>query len=49
MAGAIVSVYNAGQAVGGMISGFVADKYSRKYAMSAMAFLCKFPPYMPPS
>lgn len=41
LSGAIVSVYNAGQAVGGMISGFVADKYSRKYAMSFMALLCK--------
>ncbi|KEY73519.1 hypothetical protein S7711_03684 [Stachybotrys chartarum IBT 7711] len=39
LSGAIVSVYNAGQAIGGMTSGFIADKFSRKYAMSAMAFL----------
>ncbi|KPM35791.1 hypothetical protein AK830_g10780 [Neonectria ditissima] len=39
LSGAIVSVYNAGQACGGLTSGFVADKYSRKYAMSFMAFL----------
>ncbi|VUC31216.1 unnamed protein product [Clonostachys rosea] len=39
LSGAIVSVYNAGQAIGGLTSGFLADKYSRKYAMSAMAFL----------
>ncbi|KAI9154880.1 High-affinity glucose transporter [Paramyrothecium foliicola] len=39
LSGAIVSVYNAGQAIGGLTSGFVADKFSRKYAMSIMAFL----------
>ncbi|CAH0032611.1 unnamed protein product [Clonostachys rhizophaga] len=39
LSGAIVSVYNAGQAIGGLTSGFLADKFSRKYAMSAMAFL----------
>ncbi|KXJ85638.1 general substrate transporter [Microdochium bolleyi] len=32
-AGAIVSCYNAGQAVGGMTTGFLADKYSRKYTI----------------
>ncbi|CAG9949266.1 unnamed protein product [Clonostachys rosea f. rosea IK726] len=39
LSGAIVSVYNAGQAIGGLTSGFLADKFSRKYAMSAMALL----------
>ncbi|KAF7557625.1 hypothetical protein G7Z17_g588 [Cylindrodendrum hubeiense] len=39
LSGAIVSVYNAGQACGGLTSGFVADKFSRRYAMSVMAFI----------
>ncbi|KAH7309903.1 general substrate transporter [Stachybotrys elegans] len=32
-AGAIVSCYNAGQAIGGMTSGYLADKFSRKYTI----------------
>ncbi|KAH7014095.1 general substrate transporter [Microdochium trichocladiopsis] len=33
LSGAIVSCYNAGQAVGGMSTGFLADKFSRKYTI----------------
>jgi sugar porter (SP) family MFS transporter len=31
--GAIVSVYNAGQAIGGLTTGYLADKLSRKYTI----------------
>ncbi|KAF4964198.1 hypothetical protein FSARC_7832 [Fusarium sarcochroum] len=31
--GAIVSVYNAGQAIGGLTTGYVAGKFSRKYTI----------------
>ena len=41
--GAIVSVYNAGQALGGMTVGYLADKYSRKYTIFIAAFLSTFP------
>lgn len=37
--GAIVSVYNAGQAIGGMTVGYLADKYSRKYTIFIASFL----------
>ncbi|EXJ85326.1 hypothetical protein A1O1_05690 [Capronia coronata CBS 617.96] len=36
---AIVSVYNAGQSVGGLSTGFMADKISRKYTIFVAAFL----------
>ncbi|QKD56722.2 general substrate transporter [Fusarium oxysporum Fo47] len=31
--GAIVSVYNAGQAIGGLTTGYIADRFSRKYTI----------------
>lgn len=31
--GAIVSVYNAGQAIGGLTTGYLADRFSRKYTI----------------
>jgi MFS family permease len=37
--GAIVSVYNAGQAIGGMTTGYLADKISRKYTLFVASFL----------
>ena len=37
--GAIVSVYNAGQAIGGMTTGFLADQYSRRWTIFLAAFL----------
>jgi hypothetical protein len=37
--GAIVSVYNAGQAIGGLTVGYLADKYSRKYTIFIASFL----------
>ncbi|KAK7397708.1 hypothetical protein QQX98_012923 [Neonectria punicea] len=37
--GAIVSVYNAGQAVGGLTTGYIADKLSRKYTIFLASFL----------
>ena len=37
--GAIVSVYNAGQAIGGMTVGVIADKYSRKWTILLAAIL----------
>lgn len=40
-AGAIVSLYNAGQAIGGLASGRMADQISRKYTISIMSILSK--------
>ncbi|KAK2733793.1 sugar transporter [Colletotrichum kahawae] len=37
--GAIVSVYNAGQAIGGMTTGYLADKFSRKYTILIASIL----------
>ncbi|KAL0932411.1 sugar transporter [Colletotrichum truncatum] len=37
--GAIVSVYNAGQAIGGMTAGYLADKFSRKYTILIASIL----------
>lgn len=37
--GAIVSTYNAGQAIGGLSVGYLADRISRKYTMSFAGFL----------
>ncbi|KAK1676213.1 general substrate transporter [Colletotrichum godetiae] len=37
--GAIVSVYNAGQAIGGMTVGYLADKLSRKYTILLASIL----------
>ncbi|KAF4445484.1 putative transporter (major facilitator superfamily) [Fusarium austroafricanum] len=37
--GAIVSVYNAGQAIGGLTTGYVADKISRKYTILVASIL----------
>ncbi|TVY67227.1 High-affinity glucose transporter [Fusarium oxysporum f. sp. cubense] len=37
--GAIVSVYNAGQAIGGLTTGYVADKLSRKYTILIASIL----------
>ena len=37
--GAIVSVYNAGQAIGGMTVGVIADKYSRRWTILLAAIL----------
>lgn len=37
--GAIVSVYNAGQAIGGMTVGVLADKYSRKWTILLASIL----------
>lgn len=37
--GAIVSVYNAGQAIGGLTTGWLADRISRKYTILVVAFL----------
>lgn len=31
--GAIVSVYNAGQAIGGLTSEYIADRFSRKWTL----------------
>lgn len=42
LTGAIVSLYNAGQAVGGLTSGRIADRFSRKYTISAMSILSTF-------
>ncbi|KAF4463699.1 sugar transporter, partial [Fusarium albosuccineum] len=39
LTGAIVSVYNAGQAISGSIAGYLADKISRRYTISFAAFL----------
>lgn len=44
ISGAIVSVYNAGQSIGGLSTGFLADKFSRKYTIFIAAFLSMFPP-----
>lgn len=40
--GAIVSVYNAGQAIGGMTVGYLADKISRKYTIGLAALLSTY-------
>lgn len=37
--GAVVSLYNAGQAIGGMTVGYLADKISRKYTIGVAALL----------
>ncbi|KAF4983464.1 hypothetical protein FZEAL_1193 [Fusarium zealandicum] len=37
--GAIVSVYNAGQAIGGLTVGYLADRFSRKYTILVAAIL----------
>ncbi|KAF3808160.1 High-affinity glucose transporter [Colletotrichum gloeosporioides] len=37
--GAIVSVYNAGQAIGGMTTGYLADRFSRKYTILIASIL----------
>jgi MFS family permease len=37
--GAIVSVYNAGQAIGGLTTGYIADKFSRKYTILSASIL----------
>ncbi|KAF4924306.1 High-affinity glucose transporter HXT2 [Colletotrichum viniferum] len=37
--GAIVSVYNAGQAIGGMTIGYLADRFSRKYTILTASIL----------
>ncbi|GAB7358335.1 hypothetical protein MBLNU230_g2407t1 [Neophaeotheca triangularis] len=39
LSGAIVSVYNAGQAVGGLTVGYLADKFSRRWTMELSLFL----------
>lgn len=39
LSGAIVSVYNAGQALGGLSTGFFADKLSRKWTIFLAAFI----------
>ena len=41
LTGAIVSLYNVGQALGGPMVGYLADKYSRKYTISLAALICK--------
>lgn len=40
--GAIVSVYNAGQAIGGFTASDLADKFSRKYAIFIASLLSEF-------
>ncbi|KLU92547.1 hypothetical protein MAPG_11492 [Magnaporthiopsis poae ATCC 64411] len=37
LAGAVVSLYNAGQAIGGLCCGHLADKLSRKFTISTMS------------
>jgi MFS family permease len=37
--GAIVSVYNAGQAIGGLTTGWLADRISRKFTILVAALL----------
>ncbi|RSL63850.1 hypothetical protein CEP53_004283 [Fusarium sp. AF-6] len=37
--GAIVSVYNAGQAIGGLTTGYLADRFSRKYTIFLASLL----------
>lgn len=39
LTGAIVSLYNAGQSIGGVSVGYLADKLSRKYTISLAAFI----------
>ncbi|TLD18550.1 hypothetical protein PspLS_10271 [Pyricularia sp. CBS 133598] len=39
LSGAIVSLSNAGQAIGGVSCGYLADKLSRKYTIFLMSFL----------
>jgi len=39
LSGAIVSVYNAGQALGGASVGYLSDKFSRKYTILISAIL----------
>lgn len=39
LTGAIVSVYNAGQSLGGPSAGFLADRFSRKYTISFAALI----------
>ncbi|ETN41464.1 uncharacterized protein HMPREF1541_03400 [Cyphellophora europaea CBS 101466] len=39
LTGAIVSLYNVGQALGGPMVGYLADKYSRKYTISLAALI----------
>lgn len=39
ISGAIVSVYNAGQGIGSLTTGYLADKYSRKWTIFIAAFL----------
>lgn len=42
LSGAIVSVYNAGQGLGGASVGYLADKLSRRWTMAFAAVLSKF-------
>ncbi|KAM5372598.1 hypothetical protein ACJZ2D_007372 [Fusarium nematophilum] len=39
LTGAIVSVYNAGQSLGGVSVGYLADRFSRKYTISLAALI----------
>lgn len=40
LSGTIVAVYNAGQAVGSLCAGYLADRISRKYAIALASILC---------
>ncbi|KAH8747898.1 general substrate transporter [Hyaloscypha finlandica] len=42
LTGAIVSVYNAGQAVGTFITGYSADKFSRRWTICAAGMIATF-------
>jgi MFS family permease len=39
--GAIVSLYNTGQALGTFITGYSADRFSRRWTICAAGIICK--------
>lgn len=40
--GGIVSGYNAGQAIGGLSAGYLADRFSRKYAIGIACVISEY-------